>query len=138
MRPHSRSLCATSARRDMRGAAIDRVRLTVLLIVMLAFVWQAFVTRSHVHVETMPVAVTRAAVKAELLNHYADWPVLEKAEPSCAICQDAAATDHHLPGSPVTFEATSAAVYTIYAVAAQIARVGHIAPGWNSRAPPQG
>ncbi len=114
---------------------VAAARVAVLLAVAFAFVWQAFVTQSHVHFDWKPAPVTRAA-KADLLT-YAGWPVIEKAQPSCAICQDAAASDHHLPGSPATIEATPARIYTLYLVAAQIARVGHIAPGWNSRAPPK-
>jgi hypothetical protein len=132
---------ATRARQAVRAPLTARVRaagqrmsagfLAVFVAALLAFSWQSFVTQTHIHPGTLPIAAAHVA-----------GPQLTPTQPAperpidCPICHAAALSGHYLaPGPALVLAVIAAAIWRFASVALAPSRATR-SHAWRSRAPP--
>jgi hypothetical protein len=133
---------AHALRRPTRASAAFANRrpsarwLAIVVAAMLSFVWQSFVTQTHIHFDT-PEAAARAQPLGHvgLLPHVAHRPA-PVAPASCPICQDAAHAAFYLSPDPILLAAPAAFLLWL-AVAVATPWIGRRrSHAWHSRGPP--
>jgi hypothetical protein len=103
--------------------------LAVFVAALLAFTWQSFVTQTHIHPDSLPVAA-HATSRAAPTQPAPERPI------DCPICHAAAVSGHYLaPGPALVLAIFAIAVWRFVAAAAASSRATR-SHGWRSRAPP--
>lgn len=105
--------------------------LAVFVAALLAFTWQSFVTQTHIHLETLPVAATHVVARQLTPTQPAPERPID-----CPICHAAALSGHYLtPGPAMVLAMVTAAVWRFASTASAPSRVTR-SHAWRSRAPP--
>ena len=105
--------------------------LAVFVAALLAFSWQSFVTQTHIHPGTLPIAAAHVA-----------GPQIAPSQPApeqpidCPICHAAALSGHYLtPGPALVLAVVATAIWRFAPVASAPSRATR-SHAWRSRAPP--
>ncbi|NYT42549.1 hypothetical protein HZY97_17385 [Sphingomonas sp. R-74633] len=118
------------------NAAFRALWASLLLLAMLAFTWQSFVTQTHRHPGAGGYALGLTAKAIAGAEAHKSGQVPPDTPDNCPICQEIAHGGAYLAPAPIPFHAPAAiaawfAVTLLLAVALQ--QRSH---GWRSRAPP--
>lgn len=129
-RSGSAAMPLTARIRDA-GARLSAGFLAVLVVAMIAFTWQSFVTQTHIDLASMP-AVTAQGTP----THVSQIPAAPDRPIDCPICHDAALAGHYLTPGPAWVLAPI--VVSIWRFTAQGKAEARRARShdWRSRAPP--
>ncbi|WP_329629989.1 DUF2946 family protein [Sphingomonas sp.] len=110
-------------------------RIAILVVALLAFVWQGFVTQTHEHFQ--PAAVSTLQI-AKAGHYQATGGQPSRDDPAnCPICQDIAHAGAYItPTPPAAVLATEAAAPSHVVPLSFALTVRERSHAWKSRAPP--
>lgn len=131
LRSGSTAHAPLTARIRGAGRRMSAGFLAVFVAALLAFTWQSFVTQTHIHPDTLPVAAAHAA-GAQLAP---TQPAPERPI-DCPICHAAALSGHYLtPGQALVLAPVVITVWRFTAAMLAPSRSDR-SHAWRSRAPP--
>lgn len=102
---------------------------------LLAFLWQSFVTQTHVHFAVQREAtIAGSGAKAPCL------PTMGQSSgdlaADCVLCQEIAHAGHYLLPAPIAFQAPEPVAAWLLAVPLRVLGFNRRSHAWHSRAPP--
>lgn len=140
MRARAREIRANARQPAIRHPRLLRTDLrtrwiAVLLTALLAFLWQSFVTQTHVHFDpgihsTAEFGTAGSAPQLRDGQPSSDLPA------NCPICQETAHAGYYLLPTPIAFHASEAVPLWLVVARTLALTLRQRAHAWNSRAPP--
>ncbi|MET0310024.1 MAG: hypothetical protein ABW023_15055 [Sphingomonas sp.] len=104
----------------------------VVLVTLLAFSWQSFVTQTHVHAarDSYSIATSGNAAPSKAKSPSSGAPA------TCPICDEIAGGGSYLPPTPVSFHEPAAVSVWLDVAQSLASTVRQDSHAWRSRAPP--
>lgn len=111
-------------------------RAVLAFAVLAAFLFQSFLTATHVH-DPASLANTIAASHGTAAKLPAHRGAPADPASNCPVCHAVANSGHFLAPAPIVFLAAVAAMPWLFASAFRTSAITRRSHAWNSRAPPQ-